>query len=41
MKGNFGTHGARTEGAAVQVVVGFYKGMADETYLSEPQAMHN
>ncbi len=41
MKGNFGTQGAPTEGTTVQVVVGFYKGMADGTYLNEPQAMHN
>ncbi len=41
MKGNFGTQGAPTEGAAVQVVVGSHKDMSDEAYLSEPQAMHN
>ncbi len=41
MKGNFGTQGAPTEGAAVQVLDGSHKGMADGTYLSEPQARHN
>ncbi len=41
MKGTFGTQGAPIEGAAFQVVVGSHKGMADEAYLSEPQAMHN